>query len=308
MNFMGSDDPKDMAQDQYSGQMVNFLPVKNLYIPVDKKLVLQNGTVPMKDSAKVLPEVDFTIQKNSLYKNDLLLLDILAANDWKRPIYFTSPFQHDEFGLNDFLEANGLTYRLVPVKADNNGKSMAAIGNVNADGMYAPMMHKFGFGGANLHGTYFDETNRSMLLNIRNAYAREGEALAMENKKDSALNILNLCDKMMLQSNFPYGLTSPGNTHDISSMQTVYAYYSAGDTGKAESVAHDIIRDCQQQIIYYNALPQNKLTSDLQDDQQRAQLIIQQLQKWHELFTGKSNSSELPASIRDTSGIIKQTK
>ena len=169
------------------------------------------------------------------------------------------------------------------------------------------MLHKFGFGGANLAGTYYDEPNRRMLMNIRAGYAKEGEALAMENKKDSALKILNLCDSMILGQNFPYGYTAPGNMHNVSSLQTVYAYYVAGDSAKAKSISDEITRDCEQQLAYYSALPADKLTGDLQDDQQRAQMIIQQLQSWQQLFIHSSKVPELPQSFDSTMPVGKDS-
>ena len=53
-------------------------------------LVRQNKTVNANDS--VVPEMRFEIPRNMLLKNDLAVLNIIAANKWKRPIYFTSPF------------------------------------------------------------------------------------------------------------------------------------------------------------------------------------------------------------------------
>ncbi|MHB1922132.1 MAG: glycosyltransferase family 117 protein, partial [Chitinophagaceae bacterium] len=225
MSFLGSD--------QYripdgNGDSINYLPTHNLFIPVNKAEVLANGTVLERDSAFIVPQVDFTCNKTALFKNDLAELNIIAANNWKRPIYFTQP---TDLGLNDYLEQDGLTYRLVPVKKSSSNPDVVYTGNVNTPVMYNNLMYKFKFGGCQIPGTYFDEPNRRMLLTIRRAFATLGTALASEGKKDSAIQVLNYGDSMINRVNFPYGLVSnePSNVHDITSLQYAYAYYTAGD-------------------------------------------------------------------------------
>ena len=286
LHFIGSDDPKDQLQDQYTGERINFLPTKNLFVPVDKSIVLKNGTVPLEDSASIVPALQFTLQTNILFKNDLMVLNIIAANHWKRPIYFTSPLPGNQLGLNEYLHGEGMVYRLVPVKKQMH-PTMAETDTLYASTMYAPMLHLFGFGGSDQPGTYFDETNRGMLLNIRNAFSREAQALAIMGKKDSASQVLHHLARHMLPENMPYGYTSSGNVHNISSLQLIYAYYLSGDSAQAYAVSKEVIRDCQQQIAYYQALGP-LLTNDLADDRQRAEMIIQQLELWEKSFRNDS--------------------
>ncbi|SFV26985.1 glycosyltransferase family 117 protein [Thermoflavifilum thermophilum] len=295
LHFMGSDDPKDQLQDQYTGERINFLPTKNLYVPVDKATVLRNGTVPFSDSARIVSALQFTLQTNILFKNDLMVLNIIAANHWNRPIYFTSPLPGNQLGLNQYLHNEGMVYRLVPVEKPA-AAAMSETDTLYASSMYATMLHRFGFGGADRPGTYFDETNRGMLLNIRNAFAKEVQALAIEGKKDSALQLLHYLNKHMLPQDVPYGYTSSGNLHNISSLQLTYASYLAGDSLLAHTISKDVIHDCQQQIQYYQALG-SLLTNDLADDKQRADMIIQQLQLWEKSF--RSDSLEHPLMEED---------
>ncbi|HEY6082620.1 MAG TPA: DUF2723 domain-containing protein, partial [Chitinophagaceae bacterium] len=235
MAFMAHDDYRYKIALQ-SGDSVNYLPTQNVFIPVNREVVIQNGTVPAKDSLMVDSTVTFTIPKTVLYKNDLLMLDIITANNWKRPIYFSSPGAG--LGFNSYLQTDGLTYRLVPVSAPARDQSPFSTGNVNASFMYDTLMNKFLFGGAGKPGTYFDETNRRMLMSIRGAYARLGTTLAGEGKKDSALKVLNYSDKMINVKSFPYALVSnnSSNIHNITSMQLALAYYLAGDTKKGDEI------------------------------------------------------------------------
>src|SRR6202012_3285991 len=94
------------------------------------------------------------------------ILNIVAANKWKRPIYFTQ--QRVELGFDQYLRQDGLTYRLVPVKNPD----------VNRSWVYDKMMNKFAFGNCNVPGVYYDEENRRHLLTIRLAFATAAANLA----------------------------------------------------------------------------------------------------------------------------------
>ncbi|PZP50743.1 MAG: hypothetical protein DI598_04880 [Pseudopedobacter saltans] len=243
-NYVGSEDPNTMTQ-AGGGDMVHTYPVKNVSIPVDLNLVHQNGTVNAEDS--VLSSVNFQIGKSNLYKNDWAILNIIAANKWKRPIYFTSPY--DDLGFASFLRRDGLSYRLVPVQS----KDVQAE-QVNTNWMYDKVMNKFSFGSADIPGVYFDEENRRHLNTIRQAYATLGIDLASKGRKDEARKVLQKADKMMLQENFPYGMVSIGNQHNRLSMLFLQAALMADDKALADKVYNSVKKDLQQQIRYYNAL------------------------------------------------------
>lgn len=295
MKFMGSDDPNYQVAN--GDQRLNYYPTQNMSLPVDKAQLIRDGLVAAADTGKIVPEVDFKMPKTVLYKNDIALLNIIAANHWKRPICFTSPVTASRLGLGSYLETDGLTYQLVPVESNQDNNSILSAGNVNVPFMYQNLQKKFKFGGAQVAGTYFDEPNRRMLLGIRNAYAKLGMALAEQGQKDSAVTVLDYCDSNMLKSDFPYALTSPGNSHDINSLQTVYAYYLAGDSTKGDEIANEIINDCQQQLNYYNALPSGKLDGTLQQDAQTANMIVSQLQQWQRQY-GKQAGRALETPIQ----------
>jgi Protein of unknown function (DUF2723) len=269
-DYAGSDDPNRMVQN--GDEYLNIFPDKKVKIPVDTNLVRQNGTVNQGDS--VVSEVDFDIPKSALGKNESAILNIMAANKWKRPIYFTSPY--DELGFQNYLRTDGLTYRFVPVKNSE----------VNRDWAYDVMMKKFVFGNANVKGVYYDEENRRHLNTIRMQYAQVGMNLADHNKKDDAKKMLEKCDKMLLQENFPYGLVSRRQQQDQISGQFLLAAYKAGDTVLAQKVSQSLRKDLEQQITYFNSLDENKQQA-LAYENQIVQQLLQQLQGMEQYF--KSN-------------------
>lgn len=301
MDFMGTDDPRAKLTTQ-DGEQQNYLPAQKLFIPVDVAQAINSGVVDIHDSARILPQLPFQISKQYLLKNDLAVYDIITANNWKRPIYFTSP---TDLGINDYLRMDGLTYRLVPLKKEESNDPMGAEKNVNVPMMYNNLMNKFTFGGANINGTYFDEPNRKLLQYVRNAYTRLGTALAIDNKKDSALTVLNKADKNLLENTFPYAMTTPGQMYNYSSMQTVYAYYLAGDKKKADEIAQKIIKDCNQQLNYYRQLSASKMTNDLQHDGQMAEQFISLLGRMKQDFSdstrkGVQEQTPVISTVEDT--------
>jgi hypothetical protein len=169
---------------------------------------------------------------------------------------------------------------LVPLKGSDNSYD----GNVNVDTMYNNVMTKFKFGGADKPNVYFDENGRRTLLTIRRAFFTLGLALVAEGKKDSALKVLNYGDKMINHTTLPYAMVSgQGSLHNIVGMQYAYAYYMAGDSKKGDEIGDEIIKDCQQQLAYYDSV-----SSDVQfiyqQEQQTAGGIMKQLLDWKKQF------------------------
>ena len=291
-DYSGSDDPKRMAQN--GDDYLNIYPTKKVKIPVDENLVKQNGTVNAADS--IVSEVVFDIPKGALGKNETAILNIMAANKWKRPIYFTSPY--DELGFQPYLRTDGLTYRFVPVLN----------GEVNRDWAYNVMMNKFVFGNANKPGVYYDEENRRHLNTIRMQYAQVANNLAEHGKKDDAKRMLEKCDKMMLQENFPYGLVSRRQQQDQISGQFLLAAYKAGDSVLAKKVSDALRKDLEQQVTYFNSLDENK-QGPLAYENQIVNQLLQQLQQMEQYFKtpvpinpegGNSIINDMPKPKRDT--------
>ncbi|MBN9380167.1 MAG: DUF2723 domain-containing protein [Chitinophagaceae bacterium] len=243
-NVVGSDDPRFSTQTN-NGGTVNLVPVQKFSVPVDVNTVRGNGTVHSGDS--VVPELHLDIpqQKNYLVKNDLAILAIIAANKWKRPICFTSPQELGDLGLSKYVRLRGLSYQLVPVE------------NANVDNReaYKTLMEKFTYGNAGTPGVYYDEENRRHLNSIKFAHAQVALSLAQAGEKDSARKVLEHYDQNVLESNFPYGMTSNmNNLHDYFSFRFLEACYQAGDLKLAQKVSASLKKDLTQQMAYYKSL------------------------------------------------------
>ena len=286
-DWAGSDDPNKMEQGR-DGGMLNIFPTKKVFIPVDVNVVKQNGTVNASDS--VLSRVDFELPKNMIFKNDAAILNIIAANKWKRPIYFTSP-DGAGLGLQPYIRQDGLSYRLVPVKN----------ADVNRDWVVDKMMNKFVFGSANKPGVYFDEENRRHLNSIRLAYAQASSNLADNGRKEEARKMLNKCDKMMLEENFPYGMVGRNQMHNQYSLQMLIAAFKAEDSILANKIKKSVKKDLEQQVSYLNSLPermQEQMSGELED----VKRLLMGMQQVEQQF----NKAALPTAVENP-GQIKNT-
>ena len=268
-NYVGKDNPDN----DYS------FPVKNVTVPVDAAAAVKNGTVNATDS--VLSSLDFSLPRNALMKNESAVLNIIAANNWKRPIYFTNAGA--ELGFDQYLRRDGLSYRLAPVK---NSK-------VNTDWMLDKLTNKFAFGNANKPGVYFDEENRRHLGGIRSAYAELAIDLAAKNRKEEARAVLNKVDKMMHESNFGYGLTSRGNLHNRNSLLFLEACYLAGDQTLIQKVSAAVKQDLEQQVNYYNTLSGQK-ADNMAQEKQTAETYLQALGQMQTMY---NPSVEIPGKV-----------
>ncbi|MCC7523296.1 MAG: DUF2723 domain-containing protein [Chitinophagaceae bacterium] len=244
--IIGSDDPAFTIH--YGADNVfNTFPVKKFAVKVDSALVRTNGTVNASDVVVNELRFDLPQGKSVLMKNDLAVLNVIAANKWKRPIYFTAPF--GELGFAQYLRADGLSYRLVPVEP-NPGSTT----NINTAVAYENMMKKFSFGNADIPGVYFDEENRRHLLTIRQAFANVAEALAKEGKKEEARKLLEKCDKGINVMNMPYAMVSRSNQQNIVAISLMEAAFESEDKALGDRVLNDIKKDIDQQLRYYAAL------------------------------------------------------
>jgi hypothetical protein len=262
-NYAGSDDPAKM-DNRRGDDLFNTFPNHKFTVPVNVANVRASGVVNPADS--VVTEMRFDVGKNGLNKGETALLNIIAANQWKRPICFTSPF--GELGFGSYIRKIGITYALVPMENTQ----------LDADRMYRQIMdpEKFAYGNCNLPGVYFDEENRRHLNIIRRAHAEAALGLSREGKKDSARQVLNKADKMMLQENFPYGMTSRRNEHDRNALQFLQACYEAGDKALADKVEASVKKDLEQQIAYYNSL-KSPWSETMESEKQTAQQLLDQL-------------------------------
>ena len=204
MKFISSDAPESKVRTQ-GGTDLSYFPTKKFFIKVDKEAVLKNGVVRPEDADKIVDTIYWEINRSYLMKADLMILDLIANNDWTRPIYFAVTVGNDSYlNLEPYFQLEGLAYRFVPIRT--NADASGQTGRVGVSQMYDNMMNKFLWGNMNKEGVYLDQNNLNMTMNFRNNFSRLAEGLMEEGKLDSAVKVLDKMNEEMPDKTVPYNV------------------------------------------------------------------------------------------------------
>ena len=167
MDFVRSEDQGTKLQ---QADNASFIPTRQLVYPVDKAAVLANNVIDPKDADKIVPQMEIKLTGNYITKDELMILDMIANNNWKRPIYWAITVGRDKYlNLQDYFQAEGFAYRLVPIKTP---ASSGQVGRIRTDVMYDNIINKFKWGNMNDPKVYLDENNVRMSMNVRNSFVR----------------------------------------------------------------------------------------------------------------------------------------
>jgi hypothetical protein len=253
-----------------------FFPTDKFSIPVDSAVVFGNGTLTAKDTAW-LRSLDWQIRKQVLLKNHLMVLDLLANNNWERPIYFAVTTGPDSYiNLQDHFQLEGLTYRVVPVRSPNTNPNLQ--GRVATDIMYRNVTEKFLWGNMDTEGfIYLDENILRMTTNLRLQLSSLAEALIAEGRKEEARNILDLSLTKMPERNVPY---------DRILLPTVEAYYAIGDVAKGNELSERLFTIMEENLTYYTSL-ETKFLKQMEQEMAIAHAVMGRLMS----ETGKADST-----------------
>ncbi len=250
-NVTASEEPVYLRQGG-GDETLHIMPDCKFSIPVDKQTAKANGTVLPGDS--LVNELKFDIgEKKYLLKNDLAVLAVIAANNWKRPVCFTSDRTMADLGLEKYGRLEGMTYRLTPVENSR----------LNNEQAYKNIMTKFRYGKAVAGKTvYYDEENRRRMNYIRLAHAQVAAGLAQAGRKEEARDVLHRFADQVSEHDFPWGMTSNrGNQHNAIAAEFLRACYLADDKVLTDKIAASIKNDLLEQLHYYQSLGDASMTS-----------------------------------------------
>ncbi len=262
IKFIGSKDPSSRLQMQ-SGQNVPYLPVRNFIIPIDRDAVIKRGLVPAGMEDKIVKNLEFSINRNSLLKGDVMLLDFLAtnaANGWPINVYFSVTSGPNEYlSLGGYMRQEGLTYHLVPYRTGDQSAGANSEIALDGDIMYDNVMNKFRWG--NMDGDkilLMDYVMARQANNLRGVMGRLAAQLLAEGKKDKAIAVLDKCQEVLPQRQLPY---------DFYMLPLVQTYSEAGAKEKANKLSEDLTRVFTQELDYYQPLSaemKNQVRTDIE--------------------------------------------
>ncbi len=258
IEFVKLEDKRAMVQLQ-NGQEYHCYPTNKIRIPVDKATIIKNKVVAAKDIDAVVPHIDIEIKERGIYKNRLMMLDLIANNNWKRPVYFSGgAFGDDDFlWMKDYLQLDGIVYKLVPIKTPlPKGKSQSDMGRIDTDKMFSTIVDKkytndnnrIGWYWGNMENPaiYHDPETRRESISYRNSLSRLMEQLIKEGKKEKAKKVIDLAMAKMPVDYFGY----------YTSLEPfVDGYYKVGDNKKAQELITKLSAKYQQELKYYSNMP-----------------------------------------------------
>jgi len=276
IRFVADDSPKTRIPSPFGrNEMADFFPTNKFIIPVDTLKVKENGTIPPWNNLPVEKEIRWELKNSVVYKNTLMVLDLLSHNHWERPIYFAISIPSESYlGLQDYFQAEGMAYRFVPVRAGNTRD----FGRVDTRIMYANVMNHYYWGGVTDSSVYLDENNRRLLTNFRSTFGRLAEALIEEGKFDSAGKVLDRSLEIISDRVTPFGYFT---------LSMLESYYKIGETEKARFVSRQLKKNIDQEldfILHLTPRHRTLLSNNIQLDLHIYQQVLNLTQRYDKSF------------------------
>lgn len=248
-------DENPAIQYAYGDEKLTILPARTLVLPVDVNAVRSMGIVKPELQDSIKSEMVWTINRGDLLKPDLIMLDMIANNNWKRPIYFNTTLSQSSYlGLKEFMQQEGYAMRLLPVRI-----ASARDGYVNSDVMFENLMKKTFWRNTDNPKVYYDANYRALPTIVpRRAFLELAEQLVLEGKTDKAREAALYCLKVLPDQTIPF---------DLYTTPLISVLFKAGDEKKAMEVAKIMGDRAVKNLDYY-------MQQDPQNDDSRLNMYI----------------------------------
>lgn len=242
LDFLKDDRSK---REMKNGQFVHFYPSQNLKVKIDKQNIIKNKVVSPKYYDSIVPQINLKLKGGALYKNRILMLDIFNENNWKRPIYFSpGSFGSDDYiWMKEYLQLDGMVYKLVPVKTKMKEGNSYDMGYIDTDKAFN-IVNKWTWGNSSSPNIYHDPETRKNALSYRNNLSRLMTALIEEKKFDKAEKVIQIAMKNMPIDYFEYYTTVEPFAE---------GYYKIGKKEEARKILNQLIKKYQEKITFFSS-------------------------------------------------------
>ena len=229
------------------------IPTDTVYVTIDKEAVRKSGMLMASDS--IPDKMVISLKgKSALYKQDLMMLEMIANANWTRPIYVALTVGSENYmNLGDNFVQEGLANRITPFTTNAPG-----VKSFDTDKVYNNVMKKFKFGGINKPGIYLDETVLRMCYTHRRLLAQLVINLIQEDKMKQAKEVLDKCEKEMPTYNIPHDYAS-------GSLDLARGYALTGQEKKAQQVVDELWTKSCQYLQWYCSLDGMRFDSSQRD-------------------------------------------
>ena len=223
-------------------QDFHVIPTDTMYVTIDKNAVRKSGMLMASDTIPDRMVISLK-GKSALYKNDLMMLEMIAQCNWTRPLYVAVTVGEENFmNLGDNFVQEGLANRITPFTTNVPGAK-----NFDTMKTYHNMMERFRYGGLSQPGLYIDETVMRMCYTHRRLFATLALHLIADGRKDLAKKALTKAMKEIPEYNVPINYMSGGS--DLAK-----AYALIGDKANATKLDKKVFSVAEQYVNYYLSL------------------------------------------------------
>ena len=240
------------------------IPTDTLYITIDKEAVRRSGMMMASDT---IPDrmVISLAGKRAIYKNDMMMLEMLAQCNWERPLYVATTVGSDNYmNLGDNFVQEGLAYRITPFNTKAPGAK-----NFDTEKVYNNVMNRFKWGGLDKPGLYIDETVMRMCYTHRHLLAQLAMQLIAEGQNAKAEKVLRKAEKVLPEYNVPYTFIS-------GAADMARAYALIGKKADAARILNKVWADAKSYADYYLQLTGSRFMMS-QNDVLRQLYIMQNI-------------------------------
>jgi len=265
LDFVKDENPRTKLE---QADNAAYIPSKKLFLVVDKAAVIRNKVVDPQDYDKIVDTLKIDLSsKRYITKDELMVLDMIANNNWERPIYFAITVGRDKYmNLQEYFQLEGLAYRLIPIKTTTTDESID-IGKVNTRLMLPNVMDNFKWGNMNNPKVYIDENNSRMMMNIRNTFNRLAETLVAEGQNEKAAQVLDRGVELIPHKIVPFNYFS---------MMMAETYFKAGKPEKGKEIINTIMTDYKEQLDYFFKL-NRPMRASVDDEIQRILYFMREM-------------------------------
>jgi hypothetical protein len=241
IDFIKSDDPQTYVPLQ-NGERLKFFPSKKVKLTVDSAACIKYGIVPKHLANKMADTIYWTIKSNQLYKNDIMLLDLIASTNWKRPLCFAAPNSVSHcFNVDSFMLVQGWVYKFMPVKAMPNDY-IQGMGGVDPTTSYDILMNKCAWGNLNDPHVYVDPESLNNSVRPKTNILRTAQSLMDQGKNKEAATLMDQYFKYFPDSKISY---------DMYVLPFAELYFKAGENKKAIALIERISQIYSENLDYY---------------------------------------------------------
>ena len=232
---------------------LHVIPTDTVYVTIDKEAVRKSG---MMMAADTIPDqmVISLKGKNALYKQDLMMLEMIAQCNWTRPIYVATTVGSENYmNLGDNFVQEGLANRITPFTTNAPGAK-----NFDTEKTYNNVMNKFKFGGVDKAGIYLDETVMRMCYTHRRLLSLLAMNLVQEGKDKQAKAVLAKAEKALPSYNIPHDYQS-------GSLDLAKAYALTGQPKKAQQIIDNLWKKSTEYMLWYCSLSTDRFAMSQQE-------------------------------------------